>query len=318
MRGGHGQAPGGTWARVTKWYALRDLRIRALTREDLKAATALCARAWAYDHVTQTLLHEKVFEDPPGEASAASGAWEGDTLVGFVALCSDGRTAWIKIAAAEPARRYRGIASALLAEAEGWATKVGVRSLRLMDHPGNYLTPGMDVRYAEALEFLARRGFTVAGENKNLVVPLPPTAATRSAPSNAAGEPAYELRRARLADGEALARLARSFAVPWGYEVERAMDQSAPLVHVASQRGELVAFAAHGGNNGGTGAFGPAGTLVGHRGRGLGQTLLRACLTDIGKAGHAGAIIPWVSNTSLYARLGAIEGARYRVLTKAL
>jgi len=293
------------------------VRIRALTREDLKAATALCARALAYDHVTQSLLHEKLFEDPPGEVSDAFGAWEGETLVGLVGLCAAGPTAWIKLAAADPAGRRRGISSAMVAEAEGWARKQGALTLRLMDHPGNYLTPGMDVRYAEAIEFLARRGFAVASENKNLLVPLPPMA-PGSTPSSAPGAPHYELRRARQADGEAVARLARTFSVAWAYEVERAMDQSTPMVHLASQRGELAAFAAHGGNNRGTGSFGPAATLDAHRGRGLGQALLRACLADIGKAGHAGAIIPWVSKTTLYARLGAIEGARYRVLVKAL
>ena len=90
----------GTWARAAEWYAATAVRILALNREDLRTATALCARAWAYDHVTQSLLHEKLFEDPPGEASSAFGAWEGDTLVGFVGVCSDGGTAWINLAAA--------------------------------------------------------------------------------------------------------------------------------------------------------------------------------------------------------------------------
>jgi GNAT superfamily N-acetyltransferase len=296
---------------------VRAVRFRALTREDLRAATTLCARTWAYDHVTQTLLQEKVFDDPPDRATAAFGAWESETIVGFISLCAHGPTAWIKIGGADPGRRRRGISTALVVEAEGWAKKQGAGTLRLMDHPGNYFTPGMDVRYAEALEFFAHRGFVVAGENRNLVLPLPPTAPTRSGPAGGASE-AYELRRARQAEAHAMTTLARTFSPAWAHEVGRAMDQATPAVHAAFSRGAPVAFAAHDGNNRGTGSFGPAGTLEAHRGRGLGQALLRACLVDIGKAGHARAIIPWVSRTTIYARLGAIEDGRYRVLVKTL
>ena len=294
--------------------AILSTRVRAgtLSREDLKAAADLCVRAWAYDHLTQSLVHEKLFEDAPEEATAALAVRHEETLLGIVGLCARGPTAWIKLAAADPAKRRQGVATALLAQAESWARSTGARTLRLMDHPGNYLTPGMDVRYAEAIEFLARHGFTVAGENENLLLPLPPPAAAR-APMHG-----YELRRARHADAAAVTALAREFSPAWAYEAGRAMDQDQPTVHVALQRGEPVSFAAHDGNNRGTGAFGPAGTLPAHRGRGLGQALLRACLHDIARAGHGQAVIPWVSDTTLYAQFGAVQGGRYRVLVKNL
>jgi mycothiol synthase len=291
---------------------METLRTGPLGHDDLKEAVGLFLRAWAYDHVTQSLLQEKLFEDPPGEATAAFAARAGHELVGFIGAAARAETAWIKLAAAEPARRRHGISTALLATTEAWAREAGAKTLRLMDHPGNYFTPGMDVRYAEAVEFFARHGFTAAGENRNLLVPLPAPAATR--PPGAG----YELRRARHPDGDAVQALAGSFSEAWAYEVGRAMDQDVPAVHLALYRGEPVGFAAHDGNNRGTGAFGPAGTLAPHRGRDLGQALLRACLLDIGKAGHARALIPWVSETTMYARLGAVEGGRYRVLQKPL
>jgi len=288
------------------------MRTGALSREDLKAATDLCVRAWAYDHLTQALVHEKLFEDVPEEASAAFAVREDASLLGLVALCAQGTTAWIKLAAADPARRRHGVSTALLAQAEAWARATGARTLRLMDHPGNYLTPGMDVRYAEAIEFLARRGFSVSGENRNLTLPLPAPPPTRTS------TPGYEMRRARHPDAGVLAALARESSPAWAYEVGRALDRDQPAVHVAFHRGHAVAFAAHDGNNRGSGAFGPAATLPAHRAHGLGQALLRACLHDIARAGHAQATIPWVSETTLYAQLGAVESGRYRVLVKTL
>jgi GNAT superfamily N-acetyltransferase len=288
------------------------VRTGALSREELKAATELCVRVWAYDHLTQSLVHEKLFDDPAGELTAALAVRDDGTLLGLIGVCARGPTAWIKIAAADPAKRGRGIGCALLEQAEAWARSAGARTLRLMDHPGNYLTPGMDVRYAEAIEFFARRGYAVVGENTNLIVPLPPPPSARTPVQG------YELRRARHADAAALAALARGFSEAWTHELARSMDRDLPAVHVALQRGEPVAFASHDGNNRGSGAFGPAGTLAEHRGIGLGQALLRACLLDIAKAGHPHAVIPWVSRTTLYARFGALPGGRYRVLAKSL
>jgi GNAT superfamily N-acetyltransferase len=285
----------------------------ALTQKDLREATELCARAWAYDHITQTLLHEKLFEDPPGEATVALGARESETtLVALVGLSARGPMAWIKVGATDPTRRGQGLAAAMVEQAESWARGHGASTLRIMDHPGNYLTPGIDVRYAEAIEFLARRGFTVAGENRNLVLRLPPPVATR------ATLPGYELRRARHADSGAIEAVARRASEAWAYEVRRAMDQDVPAVHLAAYAGEPVAFAAHDGNNRGTGSFGPGWTLEAHRGKGLGRALLRACLADIAKAGHERAIIPWVSDTKIYRHLGAVEGGRYRMLVKTI
>jgi len=289
------------------------VRFRALTHRDLRTAAELCARAWAYDHITQTLLAEKLFEDLPGELATALGVYLGeDTLVGLVGLVARGQTAWIKVWAADPARRGQGIGTALTIEAESWAREHGAKALRFMDHPGNYLTPGIDVRYAEAIEFLARRGFKVAGENRNLVVPLPPPPIARPT------LPGYELRRARQPDGPALEALARQASEAWAYEVARAMDRDVPAVHLAALENAVVAFAAYDANNRGSGSFGPGWTLAAHRGRGLGRALTRACLADIAKAGHERAIVPWVSETRLYDHLGATEGGRYRVLVKAL
>ncbi len=75
-----------------------------------------------------------------------------DELVGVMATA--GR--WIKLLAVDPAHRRRGIATKLLEHAAG-------DPLRVMDHPGNYLSPGLDGRYLDGRAFFAARGFRELG-----------------------------------------------------------------------------------------------------------------------------------------------------------
>ena len=82
--------------------------------------------------------------------------------------------------AVRPESRRRGVARALLA-----AVRAGAPGkLRLCDHPGNYVSPGVDVRYQDARAWLHACGFRPLPEVENIRAPLdgnPLISAERSA-----------------------------------------------------------------------------------------------------------------------------------------
>jgi mycothiol synthase len=302
------------------------LALRALPPEQLEAARALLARACAHDAAAR-VAREKLF----GPAAAhpevhALGAWKGAELAGVAAVSGP----WIRLLAVDPAWRGQGVGSALLAAAEQAVTAAGARTVRVLDQPGNYLAPGIDLRNRETIAWLERRGYEHRGERTNLLVDLSP-GLRRDSPSSrdsldpaariratcaralAAASPAYELRRASAADADALAAMiACGFSDAWAFEVVQALRCEPPAVHVAVERasGAYVAFAAHDGNNRGLGWFGPTGTLPGHRSRGLGAALLWACLEDVAAAGHEVCEVAWIGPRDFYERVAGVASER--------
>jgi len=300
--------------------ARAQLTLQALLSEQLEAARALLARACAYDAAT-VVASEKLFGPAAAHPDAhALGAWIGAELAGVAAVSGP----WIRLLAVDPAWRGQGVGSALLAAAEQAVIAAGARTVRLLDQPGNYLAPGVDLRNRETIAWLERRGYVRHGERTNLLVDIrqlrrlrqpghDAQAGAAHAHARAAASPAYELRRASPADADALAAMiTAAFSAAWAFEVGQALRCDPPAVHVAVERasGAYVAFAAHDGNNRGLGWFGPTGTLPEHRGRGLGAALLHACLEDVAAAGHEVCEVAWIGPRDFYERAAVVAGGR--------
>ncbi len=82
--------------------------------------------------------------------------------------------------------------------------------------------------------------------------------------------------------------------------------------------GAYCAFAAHDGNNAGLGWFGPTGTWPAHRGNGLGEALLVACLVDVAVA-HEYCEVAWIGPRPFYDKVAGVAfDRRFVLLTKAL
>ena len=272
------------------------MHLGPIDRHRLGDARALLAAALPYDRV-DVVAAEKLFGDDGARAGRTVGAWDGESLVGVAAAA--GR--FVKLLAVAAAHRRRGIGSALL---DAVAAPDGAR-LRVGDHPGNYLSPGVDVRYAEGRAFFAARGFVEVGTVENLRAPL-------DRPLRAIDVTGYDLRRVGPAERAALLDwIGRAFAPVWAFEVARALDGPRRAVHAAFAEGRPVAFAAADGNNQGLGWFGPAGTDPAHRGRRLGEALLVRCLEDVRGLPEAG-VIAWIGPKAFYARtVGAVEDRRF-------
>lgn len=307
------------------------LLLRPLTLSDLSVAAVLLSAALPYDHIGP-IVEEKLFGSNHRRDRFTIGAFSpsGD-LLGV--LCQAGR--WLKLLAVHPSVQRRGIGTQLLLAARAHLTETAgpTVKLRVGDHPGNYLSPGVDERSVEAQAFFRARGLVEVVRVLNIRAPVHnnPLVTTERLHklTNQAKADGYLVRRATVADAEPLHHMiSAAFAPVWSFEVARALGPSlrsdatecaselpeGPAVHVAiDDTGAVVAFAAHDGNNRGLGWFGPMGTLEQHRGHGLGEALLLACLLDVVDRPDGG-VIAWVGPVGFYSRAsGAIPDRRFVV-----
>jgi GNAT superfamily N-acetyltransferase len=294
------------------------VRVGPLDRSALPEATAVLAAACAFDRAAE-VADEKLFGPGPRGAPRALGAWDGDALIG-VAAVADNR---IRVLAVAPAARRRGAGSALLAACEAAARDAGQTALRTLDQPGNYRAPGIDERNAGTIAWLERRGWRRLDEPRlDVLIDVrgnPRVSAARAAElAAAAAGRGYQIRRARPDEQALPDAVAAEFGGAWPFELARALGHEPPGVHVATSGGTYCAFAAHDGNNRGLGWFGPTGTWPAHRGRGLGEALLLACLVDVA-VHHAQCEVAWIGPRPFYDRVAGIAAdRRFIVLTRAL
>ena len=299
------------------------VRIEVLGREGVLEAAGLLGRALPLDVGVEVVAEEKLFGgDPPGRVSGVLAARrDGGRLLGVAAWA--GR--WLKLLAVDPAARGRGVGAALLAACEAAARVAGAQVVRTLDHPGNYVSPGLDDRYDHG--WLRRRGYAVVEKNRNLRVALGGNALVTRARADAAGArvAAAGLRIVKLAStststefAAVLALAEKAFAPVWAFELAKATR--GPGGVFAAFRGDAaVGFAAIDGNNAGLGWFGPAGTLPDERGRGIGEALLLECLLAAQARGRDHAIIAWIGPEEFYRKVaGAVPDRSFVVLSRSL
>jgi len=294
------------------------VRIAPLDRALLEDARAVLAASCAFDRA-DLVADEKLFEPGPSDPAHALGAWLDEQLVG-VASVSGNR---LRVLAVTPGARSCGIGTALLDACTRHARDAGRTTLRTLDQPGNYLAPGIDERNTDTIGWLERRGWRRHGEprtNVRIDVRGNPRVSLARAASLAetAATRGYEIRRARRDESALLAAVAAEFGGAWPFELARALDDESPGVHVATRGGAYCAFAAHDGNNRGLGWFGPTGTWPAHRGAGLGEALLVACLVDVAEH-HAQCEVAWIGPRPFYDKVaGVAEDRRFVLLIRDL
>lgn len=286
----------------------------AVARDRLLAAWNAAA---AFDPLTPALLAEKLDAEPPeaaasGYAALCDGAVAGWAF-GVMRPCPDGPRGVVKMLAVAPAFRRRGIGAALLAAVEARIEGAGAATIRFGESAPNYLVPGVDERCGPLLRLLEGRGYARIGDTVNMTVDLAADAFATDAEEERLAAAGIAVRRAAAGDARSLEALLVAHWPPWLPEVAAALSRRPAAVHVAcGPEGAVVGFAAHDGNNVGTGWFGPMGTAPAWEGRGIGRVLLRRCLRDLCRQGLGRAVIPWVGPVAFYERhAGATVSRRF-------
>jgi GNAT superfamily N-acetyltransferase len=273
--------------------------IRTAWPHDLPALRALFARANDTPYDLVTVAEEKCF----GLGFAGQPCvrvWDESNVEGAIVTC--GR--YVRLIVVDRSARRRGIASALLADAESRGAHV------IAAEPGNYFTPGVPMDNEEARRFFHARGYIETRWTYNLDVGLDGITA---AEANGVRRPSHE-----ESDG-VLEFVEREFGQIWRFEASKAFESEVPQAVISEERGAITGFAVHDVNNRGLGFFGPTGVAKSLRGRGFGCALLLASLADMRRLGFSRAVIPWTDALEFYRKCSGAEPAhRFAAFAKEL
>ncbi len=283
------------------------MKIRFFTDNDLDPVVRLLDANFTYDHMTTSLLKEKIFDDPNYDPETVWVCTEDDNIVGFMQgvmrQIHGENIGYIKLMAVDEAVRRKGIAREMYLKLEEHFREQDADKVRIYDVPFNYFMPGIDPRYTPALCFAMRMGFERFADTSNLQVAL------QTQNWSTGGEEErlkikdqrIEIKRAREEDiNELMGFIDAEFPL-WRAEAEASFRSKPVAMHIALLDGKVKAFSGHNGNNIGTGWFGPMGTHPDLRGKGIGGILLKRCLADMKNWGLEYGIIPWVGPIDFYA-----------------
>jgi len=295
--------------------------LRSPQPAEIPALVEFWNRSATFSPVDRALLEEKLWGDPDyrPELTLVVGPPErpGGLAMGVVRGAGENAVGYVKLLATAPERRRRGLGARLLAALESAFTGGAVPRIRIAESAPNYLAPGVDARYEDGLRFFRHHGYRDVGEACNLQVDLQADVFDTRNEERRLADRGVSVRRAAAADWPALQALLATFGGSWRQEVRCSMDHSPPAVQLAWRDGELLAFAASGGNNASAAWFGPMGTAPAARGLGIGAVLLRRCLRDLQRLGFAAAVIPWVGPVGFYEKhAGARFLSRFQRLEK--
>ncbi len=278
--------------------------LRSIEKTDLAAAVDLLNRSLAFDQITACLLKEKLWDEPNFKSKLALVVEVDGRLVGLAAAVirekSGGRRGYIKLIAVDPDHRKQGIGEQLLNELEKQISRL-TKWIRLGESAPNYLWPGLDPHYTEAMVFFERRGYNRFNDSRNLTVDCENLAEAQATFSG------ISIRRALATDRKLCRQFVQDNWPAWVGEVSVAFDNDPISLHLAFAEDTPIAFAGYDCNNRGTGWFGPMGTSPGNKRKGIGRVLLLRCLADIRNQGLSRAVIPWVGPVGFYNRaVGAV------------
>lgn len=279
--------------------------IRTFLKKDYLPVLGFLNSNLDFDRFDEKLLHEKLEGDPYWQQEKTLICYEHDRIIGFMQgvlrEIEGKKLGYIKLMAVMREYRRQGIATALFEQLTDLFKKDGVSVVRIYDSPMNYLMPGIDPRYTEAVCFALRMGFKRFADTSNLLVDLYSDAWETIEEEASLNEHDIIICRPDFSEKNEVLEFVQKNWTLWEYEVRRAFENNPPSIHIARLRGEIKAFSAHEANNKGMGWFGPMGTHPDLRGKGIGGILLKRCLLDMKKSGYQKAIIPWVGPIDFYA-----------------
>jgi GNAT superfamily N-acetyltransferase len=276
-----------------------SLSIDRLGRDRLPEIDRLCRRGVA-DAPSLDELEGALFA--PDQPAAVLG----DPDVGVVAVvdCDDGPH--VRLLVVDPSRRGRGHGTALLREAEDWATRAGHRSLVIGADPPYFLWPGVPGTETALLCLLERRHYVRTDTNFNMRIGL------GSIPPDPGGHSLATADERAEIDGWMTTHWSN-----WRPEVLRALDEgNLVLAREADDPGDVTAFCAFEVNR--RGLLGPVAVRPDLMGRGRGRGVLLGALHELRRRGLDEVSVVWVGPVVPYASVGGTVAEVFFVYRREL
>ena len=281
--------------------------IKNLSDGNLLQVAKFCRINLELDVLPDFLFKEKTIDDYEYDPSLNLIAFSDDEqkILGFISAVirrrKDGNVGYIKLICVDTNERRKGVAGKLLSIVEEKMKAECIQVLRLFESYPNYLTPGLDPFYTEAICFFERNGFKKFNDTSNLLCDLASQSFDTTTEEEKLSSINIEIKRAELNEKQKVLDFINRVFPAWEYEVNAAYTNNPISLHIAKlENGEVFAFSAYECNNKGTGWFGPMGTDPVHRIKKVGSILLKRCLNDMKSMGFAKSIIPWVGPIPFY------------------
>lgn len=282
------------------------MKIVNFSEEYLKETAKLCRQSLTGDVMPDHLLREKTLLDPDyrPELTLLYINEEINEVIGFIQGVirerKEGKIGYIKILCVAKDYRRQKIASRLFYNIEEKFNDEGVHLIRAGESYPNYLFPGVDPFYTEAVCFFEINGFVKFNDTANLIVELTQqNFCTKDEEKKLQNENIY-IKRAEQKDKDKIIEWLNASFAGWIPEVTEAFKNDPISVFISGKAGSIWAFSAYEANNKGTGWFGPMGTDIYARGKGIGAVLLKKCLYAMKEEGFTKGIIPWVGPIPFY------------------
>lgn len=283
------------------------MELRELSEAELPALLALCETALPFDRWSPAILRRRVLDEPNHNPHYQLAMRQDERLIGVILggirQTPEGPAAWVRLIAIAAGYRRQGLASQLLAEIEHRLRADGLTRLRVGNSTPSYFWPGLDLRYTPAVCFFERHGFQRYGDAINMQVDLGARDWDTAAAEARLTREEIAIRRLRPDDHAAFsAWLAQQWNPVWQYEALSTYANDPVSTFVATLGGRIRAFASYNAAALEDG-FGPTGTELELRGRGIGRILFYHCMQDLKTLGYQTAEICWVGPIAFYARV---------------
>jgi GNAT superfamily N-acetyltransferase len=221
--------------------------------------------------------------DPDFDPELNIAVHTGESIAGFAsAAVRKNGAGGIKFFFIRKQYRRQGLGTALIEELIRRLRRKGADEIAAGEISPNYITPGIDPRYTEAVCFLEKTGFSNTGTGVNMTVDLR-NRNWQSMVDNLVSRASVPLEiespdRTTWKDiAQEISRM--GFSDRWIYQAELSLQQEPPGCFVARTGGRICGFACYGALK--PGLFGPMGTAPDMRGRGIGRILLTASLAGM-------------------------------------
>ncbi len=272
-------------------------RFKEFSETDLTSILELCNGNMQWDTLTETLLREKILDDPDYDPQFALTLWEENRpvafLFGVLHTFEAERTGYIKCFVVDHSLHRQGIGRQLFREAEQRFIAQKATRIRIGEAPVNYLQPGIDTRYSQAVSFLKAMDFHPFDTTLMMQTDLTVQEFSTESEAKALAKRNIEIIRAGYEDMQDVFGFVDSNFPRWHTQVMLTYNSLPVSLHLARHQGTIVGFAAHNTNNFGNGWFGPIAVLPELQKKGIGKVLLKRCMQDMKDWGLEQALIPW-------------------------